>query len=135
MTEEFRQTDQGAQKHRTLRILLVEHHPIVREGLRRLLEMESGLEVVAEVDNGEEACVAAQHWQPDIAIVDLALPSMGGVEAIQQIKAHCSTTAVVALTAYDDELYRQALMAAGAAAVILKDGHGQTLLHALRALS
>jgi DNA-binding NarL/FixJ family response regulator len=135
MTEVFRQTDQGAQTPRPLRVLLVEHHPLVREGLRRLLETESGLEVVAEVDNGEEAYLAAQHWQPDIAIVGLALPRMGGVEAIQEIKAHCSITAVVALTAYDDEQYRRALMAAGAVAVILKDGHGQALLHMLRALS
>jgi DNA-binding NarL/FixJ family response regulator len=90
MTEEFSQTEQGVQIPRPLRVLLVEHHPLVREGLRRLLEMESGLKVIAEVDTGEEGCLAAQHWQPDLAIVGLALPRLGGVEAIQQIKQQSS---------------------------------------------
>jgi CheY-like chemotaxis protein len=134
MTEVIPHADRDTQRRRTFRVLLVEHHLLIREGLRRLLESESGLEVVAEVDSGEEGCLAVQRWQPDIAIVDLALPDGGGVEVVEAIKAHCHATALVAFSGYDDEQYRRALLMAGAAAVVLKDGHGQTLLEVLRAL-
>ena len=134
MTEVIPHADRDTQRRHTLRVLLVEYHPLVRAGLRRLLESEGGLEVVAEVDSGGEGCFAVQRWQPDIAIVGLALPDGGGVEAVEAIKAHCHATTLVAFSGYDDEQYRRALLTAGAAAVVLKDGHGQTLLKVLRAL-
>jgi len=107
----------------------------VREGTRRLLETEVDVEVVAEAASGEEAIEAAQRMHPDIAIVDIAMPGIGGIEATRTIKAHCPETAILVLSAYDDEPYLIALLEAGAAGFLLKNIHGQELINAIRAIS
>src|SRR5437764_6585442 len=90
----------GKQKSnsRPLRVLLADDHALVREGTRRLLEVESDVEVVAEAASGEEAIHAAQRLHPDIAIIDIAMPGMGGIEATRKIKAFCPGTAVLVLS-------------------------------------
>jgi DNA-binding NarL/FixJ family response regulator len=120
---------------RPLRVLLADDHALVREGTRRLLEVESDIEVVAEAASGEEAIQAAQRLHPDIAIIDIAMPGMGGIEATRKIKAYCPGTAVLVLSAYDDEPYLIALLEAGAAGFLLKSVHGQELVHAIHAVS
>jgi DNA-binding NarL/FixJ family response regulator len=118
-----------------IRVLLADDHALVREGTRRLLETENDVEVVAEAASGEEAIVAAKRLHPDIAIMDIAMPGMGGIEATRAIKASCPETAVLVLSAYDDEPYLMALLEAGAAGFLLKNVHGQELINALRAVS
>src|SRR5579859_6018881 len=82
-----------------IRILLADDHALVREGTRRLLETEKDVEVVAEASSGEEAVDAAKKLHPDIAIMDIAMPGMGGIEATRAIKASCPGTAVLVLSA------------------------------------
>jgi DNA-binding NarL/FixJ family response regulator len=118
-----------------IRVLLADDHALVREGTRRLLETENDVEVVAEAASGEEAVDAARRLHPDIAIMDIAMPGMGGIEATRIIKASCPETAVLVLSAYDDEPYLMALLEAGAAGFLLKNVHGQELINAIRAVS
>jgi DNA-binding NarL/FixJ family response regulator len=120
---------------RLIRVLLVDDHALVREGTRRLLEAEDDVEVVAEAASGEEAIAAAQKLHPDIAIMDIAMPGIGGIEATRAIKARCPETAVLVLSAYDDEPYLIALLEVGAAGFLLKNVHGQELINAIRAVS
>ena len=102
-----------------IRVLLADDHALVREGTRRLLETESDVEVVAEAASGEEAIAAAKKLHPDIAIMDIAMPGMGGIEATRAIKGCCPETAILVLSAYDDEPYLVALLEAGAAGFLL----------------
>jgi DNA-binding NarL/FixJ family response regulator len=118
-----------------IRVLLADDHALVREGTRRLLETEDDVEVVAEAANGEEAVEAAKRLHPDIAIMDIAMPGMGGLEATRAIKLSCPETAVLVLSAYDDEPYLMALLEVGAAGFLLKNVHGQELISAIRAVS
>src|SRR6266446_3829540 len=118
-----------------IRVLLADDHALVREGTRRLLETESDVEVVAEAASGEEAIDAAKRLHPDLAIMDIAMPGIGGIEATRAIKACCPGTAVLVLSAYDDEPYLIALLEAGAAGFLLKNVHGQELVNAIRAVS
>ena len=118
-----------------LSVLLADDHALVREGTRRLLEAESDVEVVAEAASGEEAIEAAQRLRPNIAIIDIAMPGIGGIEATRKIKAYCPETAVLVLSAYDDEPYLIALLEAGAAGFLLKNIHGQDLIHAIHAIA
>src|SRR5438067_2440467 len=118
-----------------IRVLLADDHALVREGTRRLLETEDDVEVVAEAASGEEAIEAVQRLRPNIAIMDIAMPGIGGIEATRIIKVHCPETAVLVLSAYDDEPYLLALLEAGAAGFLLKNVHGQELINAIRAVS
>ncbi|HZS77051.1 MAG TPA: response regulator transcription factor [Ktedonobacteraceae bacterium] len=131
-----RQGEQAEQEQSDIiRILLVDDHALVREGTRRLLETESDFAVIAEASNGEEAVDMARRLHPHIAIMDIAMPGMGGIEATRVIKAHSPETAVLVLSAYDDEPYLMALLDAGAAGFLLKSVHGQELIKAIRAVA
>jgi len=118
-----------------IRVLLADDHALVREGTRRLLETENDVEVVAEAASGEEAVEATKRFHPDIAIMDIAMPGMGGIEATRAIKVSCPETAVLVLSAYDDEPYLMKLLEVGAAGFLLKSVHGQELISAIRAVS
>src|SRR5579871_4383792 len=113
-----------------IRILLVDDHALVREGTRRLLETESDVAVVAEASSGEEAIELARRLLPDIAVMDISMPGIDGIEATRAIKKECHETAVLVLSAYDDEPYLMALLEAGAAGFLLKNVHGQELVNA-----
>jgi NarL family two-component system response regulator LiaR len=117
-----------------IRILLADDHVVVREGTRELLEREEDLEVVAEAGDGEEAIRLASSQRPDVAIMDIAMPRLNGIEATRRIKAINPTTAVLVLTAYDDDQYVFALLEAGAAGYLLKDVHTDELIKAIRAV-
>lgn len=118
-----------------IRVLLADDHALVREGTRRLLETEDDVVVVAEAASGEEAIEAARRFHPDIAVVDIAMPGIGGINATRAIKEEHPETAVLMLSAYDDEPYLLALLEAGAAGFLLKNVHGQELVKALRAVA
>lgn len=117
-----------------IRILLAEDHIVVREGTRELLQREPDMEVVGEVSDGEEAVKLASKLRPDVVIMDIAMPKLNGIEATKQIKALRPTTAVLVLTAYDNDQYIFALLEAGAAGYLLKNVRSRELIDAVRAV-
>jgi NarL family two-component system response regulator LiaR len=117
-----------------IRILLAEDHAVVREGTRELLDREEDLEVVAEAGDGEEAVRLSTNQHPDVVVMDIAMPKLDGIEATKRIKAIHPATAVLVLTAYDDDQYVFALLEAGAAGYLLKDVHTDELIKAIRAV-
>lgn len=117
------------------RILIADDHAMVREGTRKLLEQEPDFEVVAEVADGEAAVKAAQELAPDIALVDVAMPNMDGIEATRRIKAECPHTTVLILSAYDDDQFIFSLLEAGAAGYLLKRAQSRELVASIRAVS
>ncbi|HEY1349156.1 MAG TPA: response regulator transcription factor [Ktedonobacteraceae bacterium] len=128
--------ERGEQEQsRVIRVLLADDHALVREGTRRLIDAESDLEVVAEASSGEEAIEAVKSSRPDIAVMDIAMPGMGGIEATRAIKADYAETAILVLSAYDDEPYLVALLEAGAAGFLLKSVNGHELVEAIRAVA
>ncbi|MFC1864596.1 response regulator [Chloroflexota bacterium] len=117
-----------------IKVLLAEDHVIVREGTRELVQRQSDMEVVGEAGDGEEAVELADKLHPDIVIMDITMPKLNGIEATKQIKALYPTTAVLILTAYDNDQYIFALLEAGAAGYLLKNVRGSELVDAIRAV-
>jgi two-component system, NarL family, response regulator LiaR len=118
----------------TIRILIADDHAFVREGTRRILEQEPDLEVVAEAGDGEETVKLACALKPDVALVDVAMPKLDGIEATRRIKAQCPAVAVLVLSAYDDDQFIFGLLEAGAAGYLLKSVRGQEIVDAIRAV-
>lgn len=118
----------------TIRVIIAEDHAVVREGTRELLEREKDIEVVGEAADGAEAVALVDSLHPDVAIVDISMPGMGGIEATQEMKALRPSTAVLILTAYDDDQYVFALLGAGAAGYLLKDVPSAEVVRAVRAV-
>jgi len=117
-----------------IRVLIADDHPVVRDGTRNLLEREADMEVVGEAGDGEEAVRLADQLKPDVAIIDINMPKMNGIEATKQIKASLPGTAILILTAYDDDPYVFALLEAGAAGYLLKYARGTQVVDAIRAV-
>ena len=117
-----------------IKILIADDHAVVREGTRRILEQDQRLEVVAEAGDGEEAVRLATNLKPDVAIIDIAMPNIDGIEATRQIKALCPDTTVLILTAYDDDQFIFSLLEAGAAGYLLKSVRGRELIDAVRSV-
>ena len=103
-----------------LRILVADDHNIVRAGLKMLIERQGSMSVVAEADDGVTAVEAAQRERPNVAILDVAMPRMTGIQAAREIRAHCPDTAVLLLSMYDDERYVHDALRAGASGYVLK---------------
>jgi DNA-binding NarL/FixJ family response regulator len=117
-----------------LRILVADDHHVVRTGLRALLESKSGWEVCAEAANGREAVEKAIALKPDVAVLDIGMPLLNGVEATRQIHKLSPKTEILILTMHDSDLLVQEVLEAGARGYILKDDADRNLLAAVDAL-
>jgi DNA-binding NarL/FixJ family response regulator len=115
-----------------IRVLIVDDHPVVREGLRAVLAAEAEIEVVGETGTGEEAVRLAADLNPDLVLMDLRLPGIDGVEATTQIVA-AGTANVLVLTTYDSDADIVRALAAGAAGYLLKDTPREDLARGVRA--
>jgi len=115
-----------------IKVLVAEDHLITRQGICRLLQDESNLTVIGEAGDGEEAVQMAIEMQPDVVIMDIAMPKLNGIEATRQIKLVCPATAVLILSAYDDDEYVFGLVEAGAAGYLLKTAGSEKLISAIR---
>jgi len=118
-----------------LRLLLVDDHRIVRAGLRMLFQAEPDMEIVGEADGGVEAIEAVRTLQPDVVIMDVAMPGMSGIEATRRIKEAWPQTVVLALTMHEDEQYFFEMVNAGAAGYIPKRAAPDDLVSAVRAVA
>lgn len=119
----------------TIKLLLVDDHGIVREGLRALLDDGEEFVIVGEAANGDEACEAVRRVQPDIVLMDLKMPGMAASDAIRVIRASSPAVKVIALTSYAEDGQVREIMAAGAAGYILKDVTKADFVTALRTVA
>ena len=117
-----------------LRILLADDHPIVRDGLRLLLEAQPHLHVVGEAADGQESLRKAHALRPDVVLMDLAMPRLNGLQATQRLRTELPNVKVVVLTAQEDEGYLDQLCQAGAAGYVRKRAASEDLLKAIDAV-
>jgi two-component system response regulator NreC len=117
-----------------IRVLLAEDHTIVRKGLRSLLDDEADIEVVGEAADGREALDKAQALRPDLVIMDIAMPSLNGLEATRRIKKQLAGIKVLILTMHNDPAYILQILKAGASGYVVKQAAPEELILAVRAV-
>jgi DNA-binding NarL/FixJ family response regulator len=117
-----------------IKVLIVDDHTLVRDGIRSLLELIANIEVVGEATNGKEALQKVEQLAPDVVLMDLAMPIMGGLEATRRIRKQFPQTKVLALTQYDDSEYVMPVIEAGASGFVTKMLAFSELTSAIQAL-
>ena len=117
-----------------IRVLVADDHTIVREGVRILLEAQPDIEVVGEAADGQEALARVRELQPDIVLIDIAMPNLNGMEATRAIKRDYPQVQIIALTMYESDEYFFQVLNAGASGYILKKAASADLLAAIRAV-
>jgi DNA-binding NarL/FixJ family response regulator len=115
-----------------IKVMIVDDHPIFRQGIRGVMEAEADIDVVAEASDGREAIALAQKLAPDVVLCDVHMPGADGLEVARSIKLYLPRTAVILLTAFDDEEQLFQAIKVGAAAFFLKDVRAEDLLEAIR---
>jgi DNA-binding NarL/FixJ family response regulator len=118
-----------------LRVLLVDDHAILRDGLRALLALCDDIEVIGEAGDGQEAITSVQHFNPDVVVMDMAMPGMDGLEATRQIIKEHPQTRVLVLSQHDNERYILPVLRAGAMGYLLKSAVGEELVTAIRTVA
>lgn len=118
-----------------LKVLLVDDHPVVREGLRTMLSTNPDIEIVGEAGDGVEAIEQTSKLQPHVVLMDLRMPNMDGLEATRHIKSQFPPTSVIVLTIYDNDAYVIDAVRAGAGGYLLKDASKDLLIHTIRAVN
>jgi two-component system, NarL family, response regulator LiaR len=116
-----------------IRVVLADDHALVREGTAELLERAGGIRVVGQAADGVEAVRLVQTLRPDVLLLDLALPGLDGLEVARRTRATSPSTAVVALTAHDEQAYVLAMLEVGATGYLSKASRGQEVVQAVRA--
>lgn len=118
---------------RTIRVMLVDDHAVVRNGLRSFLQVHKDLDLVGEAENGAEAVRLAQQLQPDVVLMDLKMPEMDGVAATRDLRSRFPKMRVLVLTSFAEDNMVQGALQAGATGYLLKNVTGQELANAIRA--
>jgi DNA-binding NarL/FixJ family response regulator len=118
-----------------LRIFLADDHHVVRAGLKALINNQLDMEVIGEAGDGRAALAGATALAPDVMIMDITMPIMGGAEATQRMRETCPNVRVLALTVHEDEGYLEQLVQSGAAGYVLKRAVADDLIHAIRAVA
>jgi DNA-binding NarL/FixJ family response regulator len=115
------------------KVLLVDDHAILRDGLKMVLDAQPGITVVGEAENGREALDLVEELHPDVVVMDIAMPQMNGAEATRQIKRRFPQTRVVILTMHENQQYLMQIVNAGATGAVLKRSAGAELVTAVKA--
>ena len=118
-----------------IRVLLVDDHAVVRMGFRLLLQTTAEMSVIAEADCGEAACQLYLELKPDVVVMDLAMPGMGGVEALRRIRARNAQAQILALSAHDDPMHARRALQEGALGFLSKRSAPEALLEAVSAVA
>ncbi|HUS08767.1 MAG TPA: response regulator transcription factor [Bryobacteraceae bacterium] len=118
-----------------IRILLADDHAMVRQGFRLILSSQPDMQIIGEVGNGREALEAAEKLQPDVVVMDVAMPELNGIEATRRITAALPRTRILALSMHKDSVYVREILRAGARGYLLKDSIDSDLLTAVRAVA
>lgn len=113
-------------------IVLADDHQLFREGVKRIIDLESDMEVVAECSDGDEVMMVCRNLNPDVVLMDINMPNMNGVEATQAVRDHCPGTRVIILSIHDDEAYVYETLRTGASGYLLKDMEAEDLIEAVR---
>ncbi|MFN2627795.1 MAG: response regulator [Gaiellaceae bacterium] len=116
-----------------IRMLIVDDHAVVREGLRTFLELQDGLEIVGEASGGEEAIAETERLRPDVVLMDLAMPGLDGIEAMRALRVRVPSARVIILTSFLEDDRLLPALRAGAAGYLLKNVQPQELTRAIRA--
>lgn len=116
----------------TISILLADDHAVVRQGLRMLLQNESGIEIVAEAENGQEAVSMAEKMRPSVILMDVAMPHMNGAQATRQIRRASPSTQVIVLSSYSDDRIVDELVEAGVSGYLVKWAAATEVVKAIR---
>jgi DNA-binding NarL/FixJ family response regulator len=120
---------------RKIRVLLADDHTLIRGGLRLIIEQHPDLAVVGEAEDGRQAVALAASLKPDVAVLDIGMPNLNGIEAAKQITESDSGTAVIVLSMHRDETYILRALKAGVRGYLLKDSAEADLVHAIRAVA
>jgi len=128
-------TDGRHSSNDVLRVVLADDHPIVREGLRLLVNSQPDMRVVGEAADGAAACRAATELRPDVLVMDLSMPVLSGADATQIVKRDCPDVRILALTVHEESLYLTRLLRAGASGFVLKRSAPEELVRAVRAVA
>ena len=129
---QFASNSRHQENARPITVLLADDHAVVRKGIRDFIDEDPALQVVAEASDGAEAWALLTQQQPDVAVLDIRMPHLTGVELTRRVKEHYPQVRVLILTAYDDEPYVLALLRAGADGYILKTAGSRELLAAIK---
>ena len=124
-----------SEEQRQIRVLIADDHPVVREGFSAIVDVEEDIEVVAQAADGREAVRLAQELSPDVVLMDLVMPNLDGVAAIERIRAALPQTHVLILTTYADDEHILAGIQAGARGYLLKDALPDELVQAIRVVA
>jgi len=117
-----------------IRVVIADDHALMRDGIKALLSLADGIEVVGEATNGREAIEQCQRLKPDIVLMDIAMPGLGGLEATLELKRDVPKTRVLVLSQYDDREYVQRFLKVGVAGYVLKGMLGSELTAAIRSV-
>jgi two-component system response regulator NreC len=121
-------------RSRKIRVMIADDHAILRAGLRMLVDAQVDMEVVSEAPDGEKAIQTARETKPNVALLDLTMPRVGGMKALEKLAKDCPETRVLVLTMHDDPAYLRSALAAGASGYLLKRAVDAELLAAIRAV-
>ena len=119
-------------KTKVRRVLIVDDHPIVRQGLRRVMDNECDVKVCGEADNARDARIAIKELKPDVVIADISLKQSDGMELVRDVRAHYPTLPILVLSMHDETIYAERMLSAGASGYIMKQAASDQFLVALR---